>query len=366
MSNSILAPCGHPGERIIGTYVRCLSGCEGAVAIVPDRGVPGHVVACACADCRFRRAATTIVLRNRKGESIASVPYDGKSTATLNWTGFPQAVVHFQILDKDGQVLCHGPVNPVWWLFPGCTHDFDVGHMTVRLAAYMASESLMDTGTQSKGSLPPSPEAVREWAAVLDGKPRDHQGELKTVRQAAKPISFDKLYRYAGDDAANTIDSVKKHAEFIAGADRAFVDQVLAEAKTATGSKLEALYFWATGWPRSDRPDARLRISLQLWVERRVRRRRTGVDRVKTWTRMADARISAVEIIATSPEHYTVTITGLRVPRPTAEGFNGILTNVRTEIREKLPPSVTFSLDYHPQVLGDFLCAVDIRGSYTV
>jgi hypothetical protein len=25
------APCGHPGEVVIGSYVRCLSGCDGAV-----------------------------------------------------------------------------------------------------------------------------------------------------------------------------------------------------------------------------------------------------------------------------------------------------------------------------------------------
>lgn len=26
------APCGHPGETVIGTYVRCLHGCDGEAA----------------------------------------------------------------------------------------------------------------------------------------------------------------------------------------------------------------------------------------------------------------------------------------------------------------------------------------------
>jgi hypothetical protein len=31
------APCGHPGEVVIGSYVRCLSGCDGAVPEAVNR-----------------------------------------------------------------------------------------------------------------------------------------------------------------------------------------------------------------------------------------------------------------------------------------------------------------------------------------
>lgn len=71
-----VAPCGHTGETIIGTYVKCLVGCDGQVA-KPHRGELGHVNTCTCFGCRVRRSVTHIQLRTRKGLNYLEIPWNG-------------------------------------------------------------------------------------------------------------------------------------------------------------------------------------------------------------------------------------------------------------------------------------------------
>lgn len=71
------APCGHVGERVIGAYVRCTEGCEGARKQAL-RGDDGHVEGCACARCQIKRKAVSIELVGSKGELLAKADWNGR------------------------------------------------------------------------------------------------------------------------------------------------------------------------------------------------------------------------------------------------------------------------------------------------
>lgn len=108
------APCGHVGEVVVGTYVRCLQGCEGGAAKTGGRlGEPGHVEACACRRCRIRRAATTIVVRSREGKDVVRVPWDG-TAESVTWSPKEDADArNWMLLDAEGAVLASGHTPPI-------------------------------------------------------------------------------------------------------------------------------------------------------------------------------------------------------------------------------------------------------------
>lgn len=105
-----VAPCGHTGETIIGTYVKCLQGCEGAAA-TSGRGEPGHVLNCACKPCQIRRLAQEIVLRTKDGKDMVRLPWDGVSKElrfTPNKSGH---IMHYHFVDGGGKVIAQGNLD---------------------------------------------------------------------------------------------------------------------------------------------------------------------------------------------------------------------------------------------------------------
>lgn len=108
-----VAPCGHNGETIIGTYVRCLQGCEGG-AKVARRGEPGHVDNCACKPCQIRRRTTTIVLRTRDGQDFTRFNWDGIEDQLHFISNKSGWVCAFKFLDKDGKVVADGRIQDGW------------------------------------------------------------------------------------------------------------------------------------------------------------------------------------------------------------------------------------------------------------
>lgn len=119
-----MAPCGHAGEVVIGTYVRCNVGCDSAsvaaggpvrVMNPPRRGTPGHVDGCACRPCQVRRRVCTIVLRSRGGADAAVIPWDGIATV-LPWRAVASADVrNWRMLDETGGIVADGAiVDHVW------------------------------------------------------------------------------------------------------------------------------------------------------------------------------------------------------------------------------------------------------------
>lgn len=105
MSN-VKAPCGHPGEVVIGTYVRCVMGCEGAKE-KPKRAQPGHVLNCACKPCQVRQRTTHILLKTKDGKEL-KVAWDGV-TDKVNWTApWTGELRHYKFLDADGDEIASG------------------------------------------------------------------------------------------------------------------------------------------------------------------------------------------------------------------------------------------------------------------
>lgn len=105
MSN-VTAPCGHPGEVVIGTYVRCVMGCEGAKNTT-RRAQPGHVVNCACKPCQVRQRTTHILLKTKDGKEL-KVAWDGV-TEKVNWTApWTGELRHYKFLDADGDEIASG------------------------------------------------------------------------------------------------------------------------------------------------------------------------------------------------------------------------------------------------------------------
>lgn len=109
------APCGHPGEHVIGAYVRCLKGCAKDPFVQPKtttgkrRGQPGHVDYCACKVCTTRRRTKEVVLRTKDGKEVR-IPWDG-ATDHLTWRSTLSGYLrHWKLVDADGDVIEEGTV----------------------------------------------------------------------------------------------------------------------------------------------------------------------------------------------------------------------------------------------------------------
>lgn len=102
-----VAPCGHTGEVIIGTYIKCLQGCEGE-AVHPKRGELGHVRDCACKPCQIRRKTVTIVIRDKGGTDWMKVDWDGSTDVIIAKSSKSGYLRHYKFLDADGKVVGSG------------------------------------------------------------------------------------------------------------------------------------------------------------------------------------------------------------------------------------------------------------------
>lgn len=111
-----LAPCGHTGETIIGTYVKCLMGCEGA-PVMNKRATPGHVRDCRCKPCQIRQRAVAIVLRTRDGKDFAKTEWNGEDDEIVIESKKSGNVTNYNFLDADGKVVAKGSTNAT--LYPG-------------------------------------------------------------------------------------------------------------------------------------------------------------------------------------------------------------------------------------------------------
>lgn len=113
-----VAPCGHTGETIIGTYVRCLAGCEGP-KLISKRGVAGHVDNCACKPCQYRRKTHYITMRDRTGKEYIKVEWDGSSNDILGKMDIEEVVMirAFSFLDEYGEVVVKGMCQA--YVYPG-------------------------------------------------------------------------------------------------------------------------------------------------------------------------------------------------------------------------------------------------------
>lgn len=114
MSVKRTAPCGHPGEVVIGAYTRCLQGCskdphvQPVQALTNRRGEAGHVDYCACKPCTVRRRARVVVFRTKEGTVGATVAWDGVSKR-VTWTSEASGTLrHWKLLDEDGDVMVDG------------------------------------------------------------------------------------------------------------------------------------------------------------------------------------------------------------------------------------------------------------------
>lgn len=105
---SHVAPCGHPGEPIIGTYVKCLRGCDGTRKVAARCGEPGHVDACACRKCDIRRRASLIVYRSKDGRDAVRASWNGIAKQ-VSWEPlFTAHVRHWVLQDDTGAELARG------------------------------------------------------------------------------------------------------------------------------------------------------------------------------------------------------------------------------------------------------------------
>ena len=101
-----IAPCGHHGEPVIGTYVRCPYGCDSGNPR-PRWGMPpvaGHKLDCTCAECCVRRDARAVRLKYKDGRThtlgrvhAATVGPAGPELTGGCPSGF---IVELQLLDR--------------------------------------------------------------------------------------------------------------------------------------------------------------------------------------------------------------------------------------------------------------------------
>jgi hypothetical protein len=157
------APCGHPGEPVVGTYVRCLQGCAKdprvhTTPIAKKRGEVGHVDYCGCKPCTLRRRARKVVFRTKKGVT-AEVAWDGIAKE-VSWMApaVKDKLRHWRIVDEDGDTLADGMLDV----------EFSPGDALILNLDTMVPPKLV------VHSIPPS---------VLWAK--------KQLRQAAKRANFD-------------------------------------------------------------------------------------------------------------------------------------------------------------------------------
>jgi hypothetical protein len=111
-----VAPCGHTGETIIGTYVKCLMGCEGA-AVISKRAEPGHVLNCKCKPCQIRQRAVAIVLRTRDGKDFIRIDWDGTTDEIVFDATKSGDIKNYVFLDADGKPVAKGSTSA--YLMPG-------------------------------------------------------------------------------------------------------------------------------------------------------------------------------------------------------------------------------------------------------
>ncbi len=180
------APCGHPGEFVIGGYVKCPQ-CD-----VPKnaghRGVPGHVERCACKQCHLRRVADTIVLRTDKGTDAMVYKWDGK-TMKIPW--YPQenaTIRHWLIRDKDGNVLAKGNLDAAGEA--GRTYKIVI-------------EMMFDASAKLSVELDWADDGKRYWVLNLDGTMPDTAGAdldrlaelcgMDDLRARSEPVYFNFL-----------------------------------------------------------------------------------------------------------------------------------------------------------------------------
>ena len=166
-----IAPCGHTGEHIIGTYVKCSQGCEGP-AIVPRRGEPGHVENCACKPCQFRRNTKTIVLRDKGGKDWYKVEWDGVSDEIKGEATKSGDIRHYHFLDADGKVIGKGITSSY----------VEVGTFRIRVKTMMDSLVACTIATKAvyqklsdfvkiTVTLMPAPSMGGVWNGLLSGIP---------------------------------------------------------------------------------------------------------------------------------------------------------------------------------------------------
>lgn len=99
------APCGHAGEVVVGTYVRCIEGCEGAKP-ASGRGVVGHVCDCACVACRNCRRVAWFATRTKDGADSVKLYWGGKADGLAFQMYLPDAKIrHLNAVDADGVVV---------------------------------------------------------------------------------------------------------------------------------------------------------------------------------------------------------------------------------------------------------------------
>lgn len=103
--SDLVAPCGHPGERVIGAFVRCLKGCDGGGARAnPQPALAGHVQMCACEPCQVTRRGRTLVLRADDGTDAWTGPWGGEHELEARDIR-PCRIAHWQLRDEDGVVI---------------------------------------------------------------------------------------------------------------------------------------------------------------------------------------------------------------------------------------------------------------------
>lgn len=105
-----VAPCGHTGETIVGSYVRCLVGCEGT-PVASKRGEPGHVLNCTCAPCQIRRRTSKIVLRTRDGKDFAVIDWDGVQDVIVHTPTKSGELTNYKFLDADNKIVAQGALK---------------------------------------------------------------------------------------------------------------------------------------------------------------------------------------------------------------------------------------------------------------
>lgn len=108
------APCGCPGEVIIGNYARCLAGCDSgkkSKALSGRRGEPGHVDDCACKKCQVRRAGTLLLFRSEDGRDMATLPWNGTDKSVKWKSAYDGRLRHWIMLDDSDLIVASGTLD---------------------------------------------------------------------------------------------------------------------------------------------------------------------------------------------------------------------------------------------------------------
>jgi hypothetical protein len=182
-----VAPCGHTGETIIGNYVRCLMGCEGA-QVMSKRGVPGHVLNCACAPCQIRRRVTNIVLRDKAGKDFLRIPWDGITNELIVEAPSNGSIRGYLLLDQDGKTVARGTLEV--YVEPGKLKvrtnfliDAVVACVVCKGGLYQSMETLLDSAYARLASFGGAPVTV-----PTAPKPPGFAATLPATRSSGSPV----------------------------------------------------------------------------------------------------------------------------------------------------------------------------------